>query len=101
MFQIQQYFPQVFTNLQADHFQGDFLTLTYRNDSADYDLGIAFNKAWRSLNKTDLEIETFPLPISDVRALQTIPALSQFLRSDHTSFWLANLPAIFLSDSGN
>ena len=88
-------------HLQEDQFQGDFLVLTYRNDSVDYELGRAFNNAWKSLGRQEFEIEAFPLPISDVTMLQRVPALSQFLRSDHTSFWRANLSAIFLSDSGN
>ena len=95
------YFPNVTLHLQDDQFQGDFLVLTYRNDSVDNELGVSFNNAWKSLGRPDMEIEAFPLPISDVRVLGSIPALSQFLRSDHTSFWRANLSAIFLSDSGN
>lgn len=97
----QQYFPQVYKSLQSDTFQGDFILLAYRNNTFDTDLATSFRTAWASSDRPDLEIENIPLPISDIQQLSSHETLKQFLRSDHTSFWSAELPAIFLTDSAN
>jgi len=39
-----------------------------------------------------------PLNNSDIEGM--MPTLGNFLRSDHANFWLDNIPAIFLTDSG-
>ena len=46
------------------------------------------------------KLETFPLPVLDVKLIETHPILGHFLRSDHTPFWWEDFPAIFTFDTG-
>ena len=102
-FQFAEYFPAVYSNMQKDHFRGDFIALIYRNKSMDSDLAQAFQTAWPMSGMPKYELEEFPVPMIDVTPLwnyTNYPILSNFLRSDHARFWLQDYPAIFLSDTG-
>jgi hypothetical protein len=99
--QFHQLFPKAFESMSSDNFQGDFLTLIYRK-TADDSLASSMTKSWAAEKRPQFEIESFPLPFVDVSSLnQTLMSLfGNFLRSDHRNFWLDNIPAIFLTDSG-
>ena len=99
-FQFAEYFPKVYANAQADNFRGDFIALVYRNESSDTSLAHAFSTAWEENGRPEFEIESYPLPTMDVTTTETDPVLGDFLRSDHTPFWVADFPAIFLTDTG-
>ena len=100
LFQFQQIFATVYSNLQADQFQGDFINVIYRNNSVDSDLASSFDSSWLHSGHSEFEIENMGLPIQNASVMQQNPVFRNFLRSDHTSFWLRDLPAIFLTDSG-
>ena len=100
LFQFQQIFATVYSNLQADQFQGDFINVIYRNNSVDSDLASSFDSSWLHSGHPEFEIENMGLPIQNASVMQQNPVFRNFLRSDHTSFWLRDLPAIFLTDSG-
>ena len=87
--------------MEADNFRGDFIALSYRNGSGDMELANTFLADWDKAGRAKFEIETFPLPVQDVSTIETHPVLKHWLRSDHTPFWLADFPAIFLTDTGN
>ena len=95
----------MYSNLQADQFRGDFIALVYRNGSTDIDLAHAFNAAWPTAGHQKFEIESFPLPDKRVariwvnREFRKYPIITNFLRSDHTRFWVEDFPAIFLMDT--
>lgn len=97
----QQYFPQASSSIAKDNYEGDFLLLTYRLRTQDDPLANNFIKAWNSLGQAQFEIEPFPLPRADPEELRHVPALRNFLRSDHVALWFYNIPAIFISDSAN
>lgn len=97
----QQIFATVYSNLQADQFQGDFINVIYRNNSVDSDLASSFDSSWLHSGHPEFEIENMGLPIQNASVMQQNPVFRNFLRSDHTSFWLRDLPAIFLTDSAN
>ena len=99
LFQFSQFFPTTYSSLQNDSFQGDFVALINRQ-TPDSVLAHSFASAWGGLRQQQFELEHFPLPFDNVSTVYTNPIFNQFLRSDHTSFWMADLPAIFLSDSG-
>ena len=86
--------------MQASNFKGDFLALSYRNGSVDVGLGEAFKNAWQASERPRFKLESFPLPVLDVKTIETHPILSHFLRSDHTPFWWEDFPAIFFMDTG-
>ena len=98
-FQFEQFFPEVKISLESDNYQGDFLTLIYRKDP-DAALASSFASSWDGLDRPQFELESFPLPFDDVSLIENNPVFWQFLRSDHTSFWLSNISAIFITDSG-
>ena len=100
LFQFRQYFPEIYSHLQADNFRGDFIALIFRNGSTDSELANSFKGAWESAGSPKFEIEAYAVPVINVTKLWTHRVLGNFLRSDHTRFWLKELPAIFLSDTG-
>ena len=100
LIKFQQYFPQASKNIASDNYEGDFLLLTYRQPTDDSKLASSFVNAWNSLGQAQFEIESFPLPLADPDALNKVPALRNFMRSDHVAFWYDDIPAIFISDSG-
>jgi len=67
-----------------------------------YDSALAteFQQNWKKADRANFEIEMFGLALnnSDIEGMMSI--LGNFLRSDHANFWLDNIPAIFLTDSG-
>lgn len=101
MQEFQQYFPNASSSIASDNFEGDFLLLTYRQPTNDSKLAANFVSAWNGLGQPQFEIESFPLPISDLDVLNKQAALSNFMRSDHVALWYYNVPAIFISDSAN
>ncbi|XP_060603516.1 uncharacterized protein YfbL-like isoform X2 [Ruditapes philippinarum] len=97
-----QLFPKSFESMKSDNFQGDFLAMIYRK-TVDDSLSTSMTKSWAAEKRTQFEIESFPLPFANVSALnQTLMnSFGNFFRSDHRNFWRDNIPAIFLTDSGN
>ena len=98
--QFVKYFPEASANMARDDHEGDFLLLTYREPSRDKDLATTFKAAWNGVGSPEYELESFPLPIDDYSEIEKIPAFGPFRRSDHRAFWNDNIPAIFISDTG-
>lgn len=101
--QFQQLFPSTISSILSDGSQGDFLLLIYRTPTNDSALADIFNTSWASANRKEFEIEPFGLPFDRFSSLSEAQQLLlfPFLRSDHANFWVADIPAIFLTDSGN
>ncbi|XP_060599515.1 uncharacterized protein YfbL-like [Ruditapes philippinarum] len=96
------FFPKSYESIESDNFQGDFLAMIYRK-TVDGSLATSMTMSWSSEKRPQFEIESFPLPFTNISSLnQTVKdSFENFFRSDHTNFWLDNIPAIFLTDSGN
>ena len=86
--------------MEASNFKGDWLALTYRDRSVDVPLAESFISEWGMAGRPKFKLETFPLPVLDVKLIETHPILHNFLRSDHTPFWWEDFPAIFMMDTG-
>ena len=97
----QTYFPEAEANIAKDDFAGDFLLLTYRKPTHDMDLAVSFIEAWNQAGQDKYDLESFPLPVGNVTVLEQDEALDEFMRSDHVALWRDNIPAIYISDSGN
>ena len=97
-----QYFPDVYAHMKADNFRGDFQSLIYRKDSDDDELADAFRQAWGTLGQPKYELESFPIPVphKNISDMWTHRLLGNFLRSDHTRFWMQDFPGLFLCDTG-
>ena len=98
---LQMFFPDAYNSIHGDNFRGDFLVLIYRSPTPDADLASKFKSSWGSSGRPQFELESLPIPFSDVSAIVSqSPELADLLRSDHLSFWNDNIPSIFISDSG-
>lgn len=73
-----------------------FLATIYRKETLDSPLAATFRDEWMKQQREQFQIETFGLP----NDAWDNSAFGDFLRSDHSSFWRVDLPAIFLTDSG-
>ncbi|WAQ93504.1 YFBL-like protein [Mya arenaria] len=95
-------FRDVYNSVTADNFTGDFLASIYRSVS-DGHLNTAFKESWDKLEQREFEIETFALPFEDIASIpeSQLAFLANFGRSDHFNFWLAGIPALFLTDTVN
>ena len=94
LFQFKKLFPDVVKSLQSDNFEGDFLATVFQS-VRDGRLANEFHQQWNKMGRAEYEIEMFGL------APDLPPnALTDLFRSDHVNFWLNNIPAIFVSDSG-
>ncbi|CAD5125517.1 DgyrCDS13723 [Dimorphilus gyrociliatus] len=91
--------PDTYAHLTRNDFKGDFLTLIGRIDDKslameiidEYDIDGIINS--NCLNIT--------IPISGKPSLGHQNLFADFFRSDHTSFWLRNLNALFITDTAN
>ena len=103
LFQFQQFFPSAVESILSDDARGDFISLIYRQPTDDRVLAETFDSSWAAAGRSEFEIESFGLPFADLSSVpqENLALMYQFLRSDHANFWEANLPAIFLTDSGN
>ncbi|KAL3832725.1 hypothetical protein ACJMK2_024342 [Sinanodonta woodiana] len=93
------YFSQLYNDLVADSFQGDYINSIYRK-GVDESLQKALSRAWQSLPDPAYQMESLPIPVSDWNAIFA-SNFREFLRSDHSNFWKYHYPALFLTDSGN
>lgn len=99
--QYEAYFPTTVSNIKSDGFRGDFLSLIYR-ETPDSELADNLRHAWEAEGRPRFQIESFPLPLNKISSETIIPPyLADFTRSDHTAFWMANIPAVFITDTGN
>ncbi|XP_045184001.2 uncharacterized protein LOC123542287 [Mercenaria mercenaria] len=97
----QQYFPGTMQSVASDGFEGDFLTLIYRK-TPDSALAENFKQSWEAQGRQEFEIESFALPVEEgLPSGIKLKLFGHFLRSDHTNFWRANIPAIFITDSAD
>ncbi|WAQ94913.1 YFBL-like protein [Mya arenaria] len=94
-----EYFPKTVSSMKSDEFQGDFLAAIFRQN-LDGNLASTFNSEWLGEPQPEFEIEKFGFPYQDVND-DTWNVFGNFFRSDHVSFWNANIPAIFITDSAN
>lgn len=84
-------FPQLYAQLQADTFKGDFILLANNTSSAQ--LAAAFSNA----NST--YVPALKTRIAEVAGTGT--QVADLRRSDHARFWDASLPAIMITDGAN
>lgn len=85
-------FPDFFEALAARGFVGDFIAL----------IGDTSSRSYHDSLRTHAEAIGLPLSTIEVPNDQTSnPLLSDLRRSDHSSFWDAGYPALFLTDSGD
>ncbi|XP_076470399.1 uncharacterized protein YfbL-like [Babylonia areolata] len=91
-FGFDQMFPDQFSSISSDNKEGDFLTVAGRAPG-DMDLMQDFNTSWLGLGHSDFEVEMFPIPSQFANMARDLS------RSDHASFWKANLSALFLTDT--
>ncbi|MDF1563942.1 MAG: M20/M25/M40 family metallo-hydrolase [Deltaproteobacteria bacterium] len=84
-------FPDEIGRLADRGYRGDFIAAIrdFQSEAVAFDF-FDFADA--------LGLEYADLPLSD--ALKNSPMVSDLRRSDHAPFWMAEYPAIFLSDSG-
>ena len=77
------------------------MAMIYRH-GVDRTLAASLTKSWAAETRPKFEFESFPLPFADVSTLNAtvMDSFGNFFRSDHRNFWLDNIPAIFLTDSG-
>ena len=87
-------------SIARDGNQGDFLAAVGR--PADSHILDAFVKQFHNQGQGQFEIETFTLAALTGNVLNPQDALpfANFMRSDHAVFWMAGIPAIFLTDTG-
>ena len=84
-------FPQVFRQVQARDFRGDFLAVVARRQD-------------KALGSRLKEAATQWAPQLDVVLIEMpgyLPVLPDFRRSDHASFWAAGIPAVMVTDTAN
>lgn len=87
-------FPGQAADIKADGGRGDFLMVTGRmQDQALLD---CFNSSWYQQGQPQFELELFPIPVNTPSSV-----VSQFARSDHSSFWTVGLNAVFITDTAN
>ncbi|KAK3592006.1 hypothetical protein CHS0354_031513 [Potamilus streckersoni] len=92
-------FPEVYSILKTDNFQGNYIHSVYGTSKYD-SLDVPLLKAWESLSAPKYKMGIFPLSYTDVDFLLSYD-LRDIVRSDHASFWKNYLPALYLTDSGN
>ncbi|KAL3832731.1 hypothetical protein ACJMK2_024347 [Sinanodonta woodiana] len=93
------YFSQLYNDLVADNFQGDYINSIYRK-GVDESLQNALTRAWQSLPDPAFQMEGLPIPVSDWNTIFASD-FNELLRSDHSNFWKYHYPALFLTDSGD
>lgn len=94
-------FPVSYANMLSDSFRGDFLAMIYRA-RPDATLASSLRGSWAAEKREEFQFESFALSFADVSGLNdTVKnSFGNFFRSDHYNFWVDNIPAIFLTDSG-
>jgi hypothetical protein len=85
-------FPEEAAALAANEFRGDFIVVV-ANEAA-YGAAASFRSHADERGLSNVVLDLPP-------GLENSPAVSDLRRSDHAPFWLAGLPAVFLSDTGN
>ena len=85
-------FPAAFAEIQANEFRGDFLT-NVGNTANSMALMTTFEEQANTY-VPELKVISVASPGSGA----SVPDL---LRSDHASFWFANIPAVMLTDGAN
>ncbi|KAL3832724.1 hypothetical protein ACJMK2_024341 [Sinanodonta woodiana] len=96
---IERFFPNVYTSLNADNFQGNYIHSVYGINTY-HSLNPSLSMAWEYLPAPKYKMERFPLDFTDVDILISL-GFSDIVRSDHASFWSKAYPALYLTDSGN
>lgn len=84
-------FPEQYGELEANEFRSDFLL--WVSDDTMLPIGESLDTFADSIG-----LWTLGAGLDDV--LKTAPLLADLRRSDHASFWDADIPAMFLNDTG-
>lgn len=85
-------FADVYAELQAKDFRGDFIAIITSDAAKDHALAHA-----AAADRIGLPRALLPLPAGG----ETSPAFADLRRSDHAAFWDAGWPAIFITDTGD
>ncbi len=85
-------FPDVYADVEANDFRGDFVAIITSALAHDQALTVADAADRIGLAKQVLEIPN---------GAENTAAFGDLRRSDHASFWSADYPAVFLTDTAN
>ena len=100
-----QSFPEAYRTINDTTFRGNYLNMVVNENLRSERLDYLFARQWKETGQSG----HFPLMELVIRREMNSPAILEFIRQDHVSFWnhkLANgthlpLPAILITDTGN
>lgn len=94
-----QEFPATVHQLDTDNRRGNFIAAAGRQ--ADKTLMEIFKVGWNMVADQNFKIATFSLPtLSKLTFNNIFDKYDDFARSDHIRFWLSDIPAVFITDTG-
>ena len=85
-------FPDVYADVEANDFRGDFVAIITHSLAHDEALAVASAADRIGLSQKVLEIP---------EGLENVAAFADLRRSDHASFWAEGYPAVFLTDTAD
>ena len=85
-------FPDAYDALAADEFRGDFIALVGDEYAHDWIVELG-------MQSTAIGLDSIPVEV--FATLKNDDALRDLRRSDHAPFWMADIPAIMLTDTAD
>lgn len=95
-----QSFPEAFGKVKGNNFRGNYIAMVTKEKLRSLQFDYAIAQKW---NQTDTQRQ-FPMVQLEIRRTAASPALFEFLKQDHVSFWNQEndpLPAVLLTDTSN